>query len=256
MEKVIAAERQKEILRLLDMQGSVKINSLAKHFQVSRETIRRDLIFLNEQGLIQRSHGGATSIYEFSNIPTEDRINKSADIKAKLCEKAFEYIPENEVIFLDAGSTITHLAKLLATKSNYTIVTASLSVANVLANSNNTIIITGGQLNSSNMSVEGFQTTNFIDHLKVSVSFLGTNGFERHNGPAVTDFSDAQVKSSIIPNSKCNIVISDSSKAFSSALVQYANWSDIDYLITDNQIPESVLAQIQKSTEVILLDLP
>ena len=71
MGKIIAAERQKEILKLLHDNGSVKIGQLADYFEVSRETIRRDLSYLTEIGAAQRSHGGATSIYEFGNIPIE-----------------------------------------------------------------------------------------------------------------------------------------------------------------------------------------
>ena len=72
----------------------MKIGQLADYFEVSRETIRRDLSYLTEIGAAQRSHGGATSIYEFGNIPIETRINKDADIKTKLCETALEVIPQ------------------------------------------------------------------------------------------------------------------------------------------------------------------
>ena len=200
MGKIIAAERQKEILKLLHDNGSVKIGQLAEYFQVSRETIRRDLAYLTEIGAAQRSHGGATSIYEFGNIPVETRINKNAETKIKLCEKALEFIPSTGVIYLDSGSTIVHLAQLLAKRSGCTIVTSSLSAANVLLNSDNTTIITGGQLNPSNMSIEGFQTTSFISNLKVAVAFLGTNGFEQHNGPAVSRCTDQAGHSS-----KCEV---------------------------------------------------
>lgn len=255
MGKLIAAERQKEILKLLHDNGSVKIGQLAEEFQVSRETIRRDLSYLNEIGAAQRSHGGATSIYEFGNVPIEPRINKDADIKIKLCEKALEFLPQTGVIYLDAGSTIVHLARLLSQRTGCTIVTSSLSAANVLINSDNTTIITGGQLNSSNMSAEGFQTTNFINNLKVAVSFLGTNGFEQHKGPAVSAFADAQIKQAIVPNSKLNIVISDSSKASTSALIQYASWRDIDYFITDSALPKPIYDTIKEMTHVILVDI-
>mgnify|MGYP000497228992 CR=1 FL=1 len=95
MGKIIAAERQKEIFKLLHDNGSVKIGQLADYFEVSRETIRRDLSYLTEIGAAQRSHGGATSIYEFGNIPIETRINKDADIKTKLCEKASRIYSSN-----------------------------------------------------------------------------------------------------------------------------------------------------------------
>ena len=255
MGKIIAAERQKEILKLLHDNGSVKIGQLADYFEVSRETIRRDLSYLTEIGAAQRSHGGATSIYEFGNIPVETRINKDADIKTKLCEKALEFIPQTGVIYLDSGSTIVHMAQLLAQRAGCTIVTSSLSAANVLLNSDNTTIITGGQLNPENMSIEGFQTTSFINTLKVAVSFLGTNGFEQHKGPAVSDFTDAQTKQAILPNAKINVVISDISKASTSALVQYASWRDINYFITDSNLPKPMYDMISEMTNVILVDV-
>lgn len=255
MGKLIAAERQKEILKLLHDNGSVKIGQLAEQFQVSRETIRRDLSYLNEIGAAQRSHGGATSMYEFGTVPIETRINKDADIKIKLCERALDFIPPTGVIYLDAGSTIVHMAKLLSQRSGCTIVTCSLSAANVLINSDNTTIMTGGQLNSGNMSAEGFQATSFINNLKVAVSFLGTNGFEQHKGPAVSAFADAQTKQAIIPNSKVNVVISDSSKASTSALIQYASWRDISYFITDSNLPKPLYDSISEMTNVILVDV-
>lgn len=194
-------------------------------------------------------------MYEFGTVPIETRINKDADIKVKLCERALDFIPPTGVIYLDAGSTIVHMARLLSQRTGCTIVTCSLSAANVLINSDNTTIITGGQLNSGNMSAEGFQATNFINNLKVAVSFLGTNGFEQHKGPAVSDFADAQTKQAIIPNSKLNVVISDSSKASTSALVQYCSWRDIDYLITDSNLPKPLYDSISEMTNVILIDV-
>ena len=115
--------------------------------------------------------------------------------------------------------------------------------------------MTGGQLNSGNMSAEGFQATSFINNLKVAVSFLGTNGFEQHKGPAVSAFADAQTKQAIIPNSKVNVVISDSSKASTSALIQYASWRDISYFITDSNLPKPIYDSISEMTNVILVDV-
>lgn len=255
MGKIIAAERQKEILKLLSDNGSVKIGQLAEIFKVSKETIRRDLDYLSEMGYLERSHGGATSIFEFGNISTEKRISKDAEIKKTLCEAALQYLPTSGVIYLDSGSTIAHLAKLLAQQSGCTIITPSLTSANILASSNNTIIIIGGQLNPSNMSTEGFQNISFINNLKVSISFLGTNGFEDHGGPASSDFSDAQTKQAIVPNSNKNIVISDSSKATMSALIQYTSWRNIDVLITDSRIPPNIYKKISEMTEVLLVDV-
>lgn len=152
MGKLIAAERQKEIIRLLNSNGSVKISQLAKQFQVSRETIRRDLLHLNEIGAVKKSHGGATSVYELKPLPWESRVREKVPLKEKLCERAMEFIEDGNVIFLDSGSTIFCLAGMLSKKSGYTIVTTSLEAAYALVHSNNKVILTGGMLNPNSMA--------------------------------------------------------------------------------------------------------
>lgn len=253
MGKLIAAERHKEIIRLLNSNGSVKISQLAKQFQVSRETIRRDLLHLNEIGAVKKSHGGATSVYELKPLPWESRVREKVPLKEKLCERAMEFIEDGNVIFLDSGSTIFCLAGMLSKKSGYTIVTTSLEAAYALVHSNNKVILTGGMLNPNSMAAEGFQATSLINSLKVDIAFLGTNGFEQHKGPAVSDFQDAQTKQAIIPNARTNVVIADSSKAQASSLIQYTSWHDIDHLITDKDIPGDVLSNIQEMTDVVLV---
>ena len=76
---------------------------------------------------------------------------------------------------------------------------------------------------------------------------------DRHNGPAVSEFTDAQIKQAIIPQSKIIVVISDSSKAHICSLVQYANWKDIDYFITDKDLPSATYKTLSELTEVILV---
>lgn len=256
MSKLIAAERQQKILDLLNDNRSVKILDLANIFKVSKETIRRDLILLEEKGLAQKSHGGAiaSSQYELDTVSLESRIDKNLDIKMKLCERALELLSPHSVIYLDTGSTIHCLAELLAQKSGYTIVTNSLNVANALVKSKNRTIITGGLLNPETMATDGFQATNFISKVKVDIAFLGTNGFEQHEGPSGTDFLDIQAKQAILKNSKLNVVISESRKSTYSALIQYASWRDIDYFITDNNLPVEFKQKLSDMTTVIIVD--
>ena len=253
MGKLLAKERQKEIIEYINSTGSAKIGELADKFEVTKETIRRDLTHLQEIGATERSHGGATLISSFRPIPIETRISENSAVKYALCEKGLELIPEQGVIYLDAGSTMQCMAKLLSQKSGYTIVTNSINTTYHLNNGNNVTILTGGQLNPNNMSTEGFQTTNFINTIKVDIAFLGTSGFEQHNGPAVSEFTDAQIKQAIIPQSKIIVVISDSSKAHICSLVQYANWKDIDYFITDKDLPSATYKTLSELTEVILV---
>ena len=253
MGKLLAKERQNEIIEYINSTGSAKIGELAEKFDVTKETIRRDLTHLQEIGAIERSHGGAPLVSSFQPIPIETRIGENDTVKYALCEKGIELIPEQGVIYLDAGSTMQCMSKLLSQKSGYTIVTNSINTTHFLNNGNNVAILTGGQLNPTNMSTEGFQTTNFINSIKFDIAFLGTSGFEQHNGPAVSEFTDAQIKQAIIPQAKTIVVISDSSKARLCSLVQYASWKDIDYFITDKDLPSDVYQTLSELTEVILV---
>lgn len=253
MAKKIAAQRQKEIIELLEKNGGYKLTELAEIFQVSKETIRRDLIHLNEIGAIQKKYGGAVSAYEFHSQSVSSKFGANTELKQRICEKAAMMVPDNAVVYLDTGSTAACLAKLLSERVGLTIITNSLSVAEAFLGSQCTVHVTGGQMNSLNMSLEGYQTTNFLSTIKVELAFLGTTGFDQHNGPTTIDFLDAQVKQTILHNSKKNIVIADSSKANLTAMSQYATWHEIDSLISDYHLPEETKKRLSEFTDVIIV---
>lgn len=251
MAKLSAAERQAQIVELLSNNGTMKAVDLANYFQVSRETIRRDLIALSEAGTVKKWFGGALPVNDFSVKPVDTRLMDRQDIKMQLCEKAMEYIPEHAVLYLDTGSTVLCFAKLLQQLSGYTIITNSISALNTLLESNNQIIMTGGTVNAQVMSTYGMQTTSLLKSLRVDAAILGTSGFDRHNGPSTNHFEDAEIKKTAIDSAQTSIVLTDSRKATYSSLTQYANWRDIDYLITDAEVPLETVQQLNEMTTVI-----
>ncbi len=252
MAKLLAAERQNKIVELLEENGSFKMAELAEMLEVSKETIRRDLNYLHSIGAVTKSHGGAIAPYELRTKAMASRIDEDLGPKEVICRKAMGMIPEQGVIYLDTGSTVTCLARMLREKSGLTIITNSLSAANALVGSSNTVMLTGGQINSTNMSLEGYQATNFLSTIKFELAIFGTNGFEGHNGPTTCDFLDIQTKKTALSNAKTSIVIADSSKATTISLTQYALWRDIDYLITDAELPDAVQAALGELTDVII----
>jgi DeoR family fructose operon transcriptional repressor len=253
MAKLMAHERQSKIVELLNDNGSLNMSELAGHLQVSKETIRRELLYLNEFGSVKKIHGGATASYDLKTQDMAVRISSDLSIKDRICQKALEYLPEQGVIFLDTGSTVMYFAGLLSKKSGLIIITNSLGAANALVNSNNTVHITGGQLNSINMSMEGYQTVNFLSTIKVELAVLGCSGFEQHNGPTSANFLDVQIKRMVLKNAKTSMVLTDSSKSRSTSFTQYATWSEIDYLITDSDISPDVVSGIESLTSVVIV---
>lgn len=253
MAKLLAEERQNKIVTLLNENGSFKMADLAELLNVSKETIRRDLIMLNEQGRVKKSYGGAVS-FELKTKTMLSRIDTNLHIKNAICKKALEYLPNQGVIYLDTGSTVTCFASMLHERNGLTIITNSLSVVNALVGSNNTVIITGGQLNSTNMSMEGYQASNFLSTVKFELAVFGTNGFEGHKGPTTCDFLDLQTKQITIDNAKSSIVLTEGIKGSTTSLTQYTSWHNIDYLITDKSLPENIIPSLEESTALVIVD--
>jgi DeoR family fructose operon transcriptional repressor len=253
MAKLMAPDRQSKIVELLNNNGSLNMSELAEQLEVSKETIRRDLLYLHEIGSVKKFHGGAAANYDLKPQDTMVKSVSNALEKNRICQKALDYLPEQGVIFLDTGSTVMCFAGLLSKKSGLTIITNSLGAANALVNSNNTVHLTGGQLNSLNMSMDGYQAVNFLSTVKVELAVLGCNGFEQHNGPTTEGFLDVQIKQTILKNARTSIVLADSSKSRSIAFTQYATWSEINYLITDSGIAPDVVAELEKVTTVVIV---
>lgn len=251
MGKLIAAERRKRIAELIVSSGSIKVAELAKEFAVSTETIRKDLIYLDKMGIIKKSRGGALSSLEVMEKPLETRSAENFLLKNAIAQKAVSLIKKNAVIFIDAGSTALCLAKMLYLKKDLTIITTSLSAANVLVKSKNKVCMSGGELNNTTMALEGFGATEFLSKIKADIAFLGSSGFKEHRGPVSIDFSDADVKRIMIRNSKLTVVLADSNKSRSTAMVEYALWKDIDCLITDKNIDAEAAKELSKSTKII-----
>lgn len=253
MTKLITAERRNKIAELIISNGSIKVGELAKTFDVSTETIRKDLIFLDKQGIIKKSHGGALSSLEIIEKPLEDRNTENYETKLAIANEALNFIQDNSVIFIDAGSTTLCLAKLLYLKKGLTIITNSISALNILSNSKNTVYLSGGQFNNTTMALEGFGATTFLNKIKVDVAFLGSSGFKEHSGPTSIDFSDAEIKCIMVKNSKKTIVLADSKKSRSSAMVEYSSWKNIDFLITDELIQPQLKEIISQHTNILTI---
>ena len=253
MARLNSQKRQEQIIELLNNNGSMKVTELADYFSVSRETIRRDLNTLSEDGSIKKGFGGAIAANDFTTLPIDSRLQEQHPEKMRIAEEALSYIPEHGIIYLDTGSTTLSLAIAMKHLSGYTVITNSISVVNTLIESDNRVIFLGGECNPEIMGTSGTQTISPLKTLRIDVAFLGSTGFEHHNGPSTNSFSDAQVKTCAIACAQNSIVLSDSRKARYSSFTQYAVWEDIDYLITDTDFPDSARSKLSDLTTIIMV---
>lgn len=245
------SERRNQIAKILLRDGSIRVNDIARMFSVSTETIRKDLIYLEQKGLAKKSHGGALAVSEVMVRHIASRLDENTRIKNKIAEKALEYVPDIGVVYIDAGSTTLALAKQMQIKSGLTIITNSVMVANVLAESDNKIYLTGGEFRGNTMAMVGLWTNNAIRSIRPDIAFMGSSGTKEYNGPCSETFVDAEVKKNIIGRCDQAIVLMDSTKFSQKALVEYALWSNVACLITDNAIEKNIHKNISLQTKIL-----
>ncbi|GMA54096.1 hypothetical protein GCM10025857_54530 [Alicyclobacillus contaminans] len=141
--KLTSDERKNRILHEVITKNKVGINALADEFGVTTETIRKDVSSLHKKNIISKKHGYVTLANTFSENEFTTKENQQLTEKINLAEAALKFIPENSAIFLDTSTTTLQLAKLLIMRSDLTIITNSLRIAQVLSNSENQILLTG-----------------------------------------------------------------------------------------------------------------
>ncbi|MDR1902164.1 MAG: DeoR/GlpR family DNA-binding transcription regulator [Treponema sp.] len=252
MRQELTEERREKLAQLLIINGFIQATDMARRFNVSTETIRKDIISLEQKGVAKKSHGGAVVIKEFLERPFSRRELEYREEKQRIAARAMDFVPQKGIIILDAGSTVHSMAKHLIYQKDLTIITNSLSVAHFLADSENKIYVVGGEVRNVTMSLVGYWANNAFKSIKADVAFLGTSGFMSHKGPCAESFIEAEMKESIIECSRKKIVLADHSKFVSDALVEYIEWKKIDCLITD-QVPDKNWIDINNDeTELVI----
>lgn len=254
MTKRLTIERRNEIAALLIRNGHLKVSELAKQFGVSTETIRKDLIYLDQQGLAQKSYGGAIAKTELIERPVAVKEMENMEVKTAIAVKALDLIPPNGVILLDAGSTNYALAKQLLTKKDLTIFTNSIMCLHILSDSENHLFAFGGKVRGSSKGIIGGWANQLLNTVSLDVAFLGSDGFQHLNGPSTASFEECEFKQHVLTRSRQTVILSDNSKFCNNSLFQFCEWKDVYALITNKSEAEEFKIcseKIQKSTKII-----
>ena len=245
-------KRRNEVLAAITRDNGIKISELARQFDVSMETIRNDIKHWEEAGILKKTHGGAvlrSNAVSLRHI--NERIVENIDIKNGIAAKAAEFVPQNGVVFIDAGTTTVCMAKYLNLMSGLTILTNSVLAASKLAQSNNQVMVIGGTLRGDILGTSGPWATMVLRTMLLDVAFLDCSGFAGFNGPCSTDLSDIEFKRGVIDRAKTKIVLADSAKLLTSGVMSYCEWEDIDALITNPTGEEKAFETIAKHTDII-----
>ncbi|MEZ7007366.1 DeoR/GlpR family DNA-binding transcription regulator [Streptomyces sp. AD55] len=249
-----APERQQEILRLARDGGRVDVVSLAEEFQVTAETIRRDLKALDRAGLLRRVHGGAIPAGRLDFEPDlAERETTAADEKDRIAKAALAEVPVEGTMILDAGSTVARLASALPREASLTVVTHSLPIAARLADHPGIQLhLVGGRVRHRTRAAVDAWALRAYGEIRADVVLLAANGFSAEHGLTTPDLAEAAVKRAAVASARRVVLLADSSKHGQEHFARFGGLGDVDLLITDSGLsPEDATAIERDGTEVV-----
>src|SRR5215470_14413055 len=216
------------------------VEDLARRFEVSAQTIRKDLNDLCEQRSLTRIHGGAIIASGVENLSYEARRFVAAEEKRAIGRAAAELIPNGCSLFINIGTTTEEVAAALTTHEDLLVITNNLNVAMQLYRLPRIeVVIAGGSLRSSDGAVVGSTAIGIIRQFKVDYAIIGASAIDEEGALLDFDYREVQVAQAIIENARSVMLVADSTKLSRSAPVRIAHIGQIDTFVTDCMTSES-----------------
>jgi DeoR/GlpR family transcriptional regulator of sugar metabolism len=230
----LSATRQQELLNYLRTYQTAQVSELSVLMGASASTIRRDLDELQRRGLVERVHGGASIADGQAEAAVGIRASSHADEKLRIGRRAAELVEDGSTILISGGTTTAGMLLHLGKVSGLTIITNSLSVAGTVARvSDAELIVLGGVLRRSEMSLLGHITTDALVSFHVDTVFTGTFGLDPTTGLSGTNLGETDTDRSLVAAGDRLVVLADSSKFAQRGPIRLAEVRSIDILVTD-----------------------
>jgi DeoR/GlpR family transcriptional regulator of sugar metabolism len=250
-------DRQRAILSAVEAQGTVRVAELARRFQVTEMTIRRDLSELERKELVKRIHGGGMSARGRFYEPTLTLRNTvNIEQKQRIARAAAKLVNEGDTLALDVGSTTYEVARCLTNRRNLTIITPSLPIATLFVNLPDVrLILPGGLVRHGETAMIGELAHRAFEIFHPDKLFLGVGGIDARAALTEYNWDDAQVKQAMIRSAQQTIVVADVNKFNRIATVRVAPFEAVQLLISDETPPAAVSAALaQAQVQVIVAD--
>jgi DeoR/GlpR family transcriptional regulator of sugar metabolism len=249
-----AVERQQKILEVIQQKGSVKVEEIVEEYKISKMTAWRDLKELEDRGLITKVYGGAVRKDAANGeIHIDERAQKNRKIKQKLAAFAVEnYIKDDQVLFLDGGSTVSEVVQLI-TQTGITIITNGLRTLNLAAQIDRRIRIvgTGGEVRVKSLTMVGDYAKPVIEIYKAHIFFTSATGLSLDNGITDPDYLEANIKKDMKKRANLVICLIDSSKFGKNSGAQSLSINEIDILVTDSNAPKDFIQKVEKKGVIV-----
>jgi len=251
---MLPSERQKKFLDLLSTKDVVTISDFMAEFDISIETVRRDLSILEKQGKIEKVYGGARLKKTMLSEPAlEERMIRKLKEKDLIGKKCSEFINDGDCIFIDSGSTTYHIAKHIRNKKNLTIITNSIAVVNDLISTDFEIIIIGGKIRHEERSVVSFDYIFNFAGLNIQKSFICAGGITAENGISDFNMQEVVTRKKILERSNKVYVAADSTKFGRDVMISIAPLNKINFIITDSFLDKTIANSFKKTNTALIL---
>jgi DeoR family fructose operon transcriptional repressor len=247
---VYPEERQQAIATQVISNGRASVAELAEAFEVTTETVRRDLAVLDRAGVLRRVHGGAVPARALHLVEpsVDEREATRAEHKQAIARAAADFFPQSgSTVLLDAGTTTARLAALFPPDRDLLVVTNSVPIAARLAGLGSVSLqLLGGRVRGLTQACVGDQTIAALEALRVDIAFIGTNGLTIRHGASTPDPDEAAVKRAMVGSANFVVLVADSSKIGREEFVSFAPIDSLDVLVTDSQISARDRAELTR----------
>lgn len=247
-------ERQREILSQTIRDGRVDVTELASAFNVTTETIRRDLSELQNLGHVRRVHGGAVPSDSDGFEPLLAVRNDLHVAEKRRIAKAGidELPPDGSTVIVDSGSTLTRFCEAIPRHRELTVVTNSLLGAQALAGHEHVdVVVLGGALQRNTLAMVDAETVAAVQGLVVDTLFISCDAMSVKNGLTTPYRAEAALKQAMISAADRVVAMADHSKVGNDQLMRFARWSDVDVLIVDSGVDDRTVSQITELGPVV-----
>ncbi|WP_404364272.1 DeoR/GlpR family DNA-binding transcription regulator [Marinobacter sp.] len=244
-------ERQNLILQRVRRENHVEVENVARQFQVTSQTIRKDINRLCELGLLRRRYGGVSLPLSMSNVSVTSRRGLNQFAKQAMAAALAGYIPEDASVYLGVGSSVEFVARELSAHSSLKVLTNNLSVVSALSgNPGIEVLVSRGSLRHNDLDLVGHHTVEFFNDFRVDFGVIGTGSLDTTDGLMDFDERESEISRAILANSRQRILVADQSKWERAASIKVAPFSGIDLFITDS-IPDDKRNALPAELKVI-----
>lgn len=251
---MLAQERHQIIIDLINKNRVVKVQDLMATFNVSIETVRRDLDYLESQGFLRKVYGGAVISKRLADEPSYSaREVANLEEKKQIGIKCVELVEDGETLIIDLGTTTLEVAKNLKQKKNLTIITNAINIALEIINVKDfRVFLAGGRLRYGDLSCSGFLTNDFLKQFNVDKAIIGVGGITLEDGISDYHVEEAGTRRLMIEQSNKVIAVADYSKFGVKAFTKVCDLSDVDVLVTDWNVDEHLIKKYRKTIKTVL----